>query len=137
MPSRFLSLWFRHLTTDWLTLRRPALKETPFVFATADHGRKIITAANAAAHSQGIIVGMVLADARMLVPGLEVIEDLPELGNKLLHALATWSIRYTPIVAVDPPDGLILDVTGCAHLWGCERTYFKEIIYKLRSSGYD
>ncbi|HET9336093.1 MAG TPA: DNA polymerase Y family protein, partial [Sphingomicrobium sp.] len=35
--------------------------------------------------------------------------------------LADGSIRYTPMVALDAPDGLILDVTGCAHLFGGER----------------
>ena len=49
MQKRFVSIWFRHLTTDWLTLRRPALKELPFVFAAPERNRMVITAANALA----------------------------------------------------------------------------------------
>jgi hypothetical protein len=46
MAQRFVTIWFRHLLTDWFILRRPALSNVPFVLTTADHGRMIITAAN-------------------------------------------------------------------------------------------
>jgi len=137
MARRFLVLWFRHLTTDWFLLHRPALQETPFVLAAPDHGRMIIRAANVIAQAQGINNGMAVADAKVLVPLVEVLDDKPELPAQLLKALALWCIRYTPIAAVDLPDGLILDITGCAHLWGGERPYFKDIVTRLRSSGYD
>ena len=38
----------------------------------------------------------------------------------LLEAIADWCDRYTPLVGLDPPDGLLLDITGCAHLFGGE-----------------
>jgi protein ImuB len=137
MPNRFVTIWFRHLTTDWFSLRRPALRETPFVLASLDRGRMIITAANPLAQTQDIDTGMAVADARAIIPTLEVFDEKPGLSGKLLKALAEWCIRYTPITAVDPPDGLILDVTGCAHLWGGERPFLKEIVTRLRGSGYD
>lgn len=137
MEKRFASLWFRHLTTDRLALRRPGLRGIPFVLAAPVHGRMVITAANALAEAQGVARGMVVADAKAFLPGLEVIDDRPQLAGKLLRALGFWCIRYTPCVAVDPPDGLILDISGCAHLWGGERTYLKEIVTHLRRRGYD
>ena len=137
MPKRFVSIWFRHLTTDWLALRRPALRETPFVLAAPDHGRMVIVAANAPAETQGICRGMAVADARAILPSLPVFDDKPDRGPKLLTALAAWCIRYTPLASVDAPDGLLLDVSGCAHLWGGERPYLKEIVTRLRTSGYD
>ena len=137
MANRFISLWFRHLTTDWLTIRRPELKVAPFVLATPDHGRMIITAVNSPAQTQGVNIGMPVADARVLVPSILVFDDKPELPYKLLKALALWCIRYSPISAVDLPDGLILDISGCAHLWGGEKSYFREIVIKLRTAGYD
>ena len=39
---------------------------------------------------------------------------------RLLSALHVWADRFSPSVAIDPPDGLVLDVTGCAHLFGGE-----------------
>ncbi len=137
MPPRFFSLWFRHLTTDYVALRRPALLDTPFVLAAPDHGRMIITAINREAHARGIDTGMAVADARILVPSLEVVDDPPGLSPKLLTSLARWCIRYTPIAAIDPPDGLILNISGCSHLWGGEREYLRHIITTLRSKQYD
>ncbi len=137
MGHRFLSLWFRHLLTDDSARRRPALLTTPFVLAAPDHGRMVVTAANHLAEAQGIQVGMVVADCRVLLPGLEVLDDRPERSGQLLRAMALWCIRYTPITAIDLPDGLILDISGCAQLWGGERPYLTQIVMTLRGKGYD
>lgn len=137
MDRRFVSIWFRHLATDWFSLTEPGLKKIPFVLRAASHGRMIITASNAVAESNGIGVGMAVADARALVPQLEVRDDKPELLAKLLHRLAEWCIRFTPVVAVDMPDGLLLDVTGCSHLWGGDEAYLGNIIKKIKARGYD
>ena len=138
MPGkRYISLWFRHLMTDWLTLRRPELKDVPFVLAAPIRNRIVITAANFLAETQGVTVGMAAADAKAIVPGLLVIDDMPGQPAKLLKALGEWCIRYSPLIAADMPEGLLLDVSGCAHLWGGERGYLKEIITRLRGKGYD
>src|ERR1700760_1351354 len=105
MQKRFVSIWFRHLTTDWLTLRRPELKEVPFVFAAPERNRMVITAANELAEKQGITVGMAAADAKAIVPSLKVVDEIPGQAAKLLRALGEWCIRYTPLIAVDLPDG--------------------------------
>lgn len=137
MGKRFVSIWFRHLTTDWFAIGSPHLRELPFVLRKSVHGRMIITGANVHAEKQGIGVGMVLADARAIVPNLEVLDDKSDLLEKLLKRLAEWCIRFTPVVAVDLPDGIILDATGCAHLWGGELSYVGDITKRLRHRGYD
>jgi protein ImuB len=137
MEKRFVSIWFRHLATDWFTLHQPHFKTIPFVLRTSVHGRMKITAANAVAESKGINTGMVLADARAIFPTLEVLDDKPDLIDRLLKRLAEWCIRFTPIVAVDPPDGLLFDASGCSHLWGGDLEYIKDIVKKLHSRGYD
>jgi protein ImuB len=116
MEKRFVSIWFRHLATDWFSLRQPELKNVPFVLRTSSRGRMIITATNLIAEQRDIRKGMALADARALIPDLNVLDDKPELIDKLLKRLAEWCIRFTPVVAVDPPSGLLMDVTGCSHL---------------------
>jgi protein ImuB len=137
MAKRFVSIWFRHLTTDWLTIRRPVLKGQPVVFAESDHGRMVITATNAAAETQGIGQGMAVADARAVVMDLQVFDEKPGRNEMLLKALGEWCIRYSPIVAVYLPCGLILDASGCTHLWGGEREYLKSIVKRLSQKGYD
>lgn len=137
MPKRYVSIWFRHLLTDWLVRKQPGLQNKPFVFAAPVHNRMIITSASPAAEAQGIRAAMPLADAKAIVSSLEVFDDQPERGPQLLKALGEWCIRYTPVVGIDLPDGLLLDVSGCTHLWEGERPYLKEIVTKLRAIGYD
>lgn len=136
MTKRFVSVWFHHLETDWFILRQPNLQHIPFVLAAPGHGRLIITAANKLAEQEGIKKGMVVADARMIVPSLQVLNNVPGLNNKLLFKLAEWCIRFSPCIAVDAPDGLIFDASGCAHLWDGDLNYLRIIIQRLHARGY-
>lgn len=136
MAARFVSIWFPYLATDWFSLRQPQLRNVPFVLRAPSHGRMIITAANAGAVSAGITTGMAVADARALVPALEVMDDQPDLAGRLLKKLALWCIRFTPVAAVDLPDGILLDASGCTHLWGGDAFYIADIEKKLGSRGY-
>jgi protein ImuB len=137
MQKRFMAIWFRHLLTDGLALRRPGLKELPFVLVMPVKNRIVITASSLLAEQLGAFTGMAAADARAAVPELIAVDDTPGKADKLLRLLGLWCIRYTPTVAVDLPDGLILDISGCAHLWDGERGYLKEIVFKLRNAGFD
>jgi protein ImuB len=136
MQKRFVAIWFRSLKTDWFIRRQPSLGLIPFVLASPDHGRMMITAVNALAEASGITTGMVVADARVLLPTLKVLDDQQGLPDKLLNGLGEWCIRFTPVVAIDLPDGLLLDATGCAHLWGGEQLYLEHILTRLKSLGY-
>lgn len=137
MAKRFAAIWFRHLTTDWLTRRQPSLKDMLFVLAAPQRGRMIIRAASQTAEKNGIYTGMVVADCRAILPSLQVFDEQPGQWEKLLNALGEWCMRYTPVAAIDPPDGLILDISGCAHLWGGEEQYIQDIQNKLSGYGYD
>src|SRR5215510_6154506 len=97
MQKRFATIWFCFLKTDWLCRRHPELLHVPFVLTAPDHGRMIITAVNSHAHKEGIVVGMVLADARAVVPSLKYFDDIPGLQQKLLGSIAKWCIRFSPI----------------------------------------
>lgn len=79
---------------------------------------------------------MVAADARALLPELQLFNNKPGQEARLLTKLAHWCIRFTPVAAVDLPDGLLLDISGCAHLWGTEAAYLETILAKLKAAGY-
>jgi protein ImuB len=136
MQKRFITIWFRYLKTDWHCRRQPELAGTPFILASPDHGRIVVTSANANAQTQGIDIGMALADARAILPTLQVKDDKPELAPKLLKGIAEWCIRFTPSVSIDMPDSLVLDITGCTHLWGSEKQYLAAIYKRLNYFGY-
>ncbi|MBS7565513.1 DNA polymerase Y family protein [Mucilaginibacter sp. Bleaf8] len=137
MPKRFAAIWFRYLLTDQKAIRQPDLKGKPYVFAEPDHGRLLITALTAEARKYGVVEGMTVADARIIAPELLVFDGKPGRNLKLLTGLAEWCLRYTPLVQLDPPDGLLLDVTGCTHLKGGEKAFLQEIVSRLKAIGYD
>jgi len=134
--TRIVALWFPHLITDWMLRKQPELKGSSFALAMPERSRKVVKAVNAIAHSKGIYVNMVVADCKALVPELQIFDYDPEQPKKLLLALAEWCIRYTPFVSFDLPDGLILDVSGCTHLWGGEETYLEDLDKRFKDFGY-
>src|SRR5690606_25611140 len=121
----------------WMVIKRAELKGKPFVLASPERGRMLVHASSAEAAAQGVFQGMVVADARAILPSLEVFDHDPRLQGRLLKALARWCIRYTPTAAGDLPYGLIFDITGCAHLWGGEPSYLNDILSSLHYKGYE
>jgi protein ImuB len=89
------------------------------------------------ARQAGVRIGMPATRAQVLVPGL-TLEDADLAGDlKSLDALAGWMLRYSPIVAADPPDGVVLDTTGADHLRGGEEAMLEGLIVRLAASGFD
>ncbi|HTM91143.1 MAG TPA: DNA polymerase Y family protein [Flavisolibacter sp.] len=136
MNKRFISIWFPYLVTDWHARKQPHLRNEAFVLKSTVHNRVVITAANALAEAQGIFKNMVLADAKALYPSLHVMDDKPTLATQLAERIAEWCIRFTPSAAADYPNSILLDVSGCTHLWGGEEAYLKDIIKRLTQRGY-
>jgi len=136
MCKRFVAIWFRHLKTDWMIRHQPELKDVAFVLAEPQRGRMVITEVSAVAKTKGLCAGMIVADAKVIFPKVQIHDDKIDVSDKLLTKLAIWCIKYTPVATIDLPDGLILDVSGCSHLWGSEEAYLKDIVTKLRALGY-
>lgn len=135
--SRFLSIYFPNLLADYLAIKKPELKDQVYVFTMSQSNRIMVTAASYEAEKQGIFASMVLADAKAIVPGILAFDDQVDFNKKLLMRLAKWAIRYSPTVAIDLPDGLIIDSSGCSHLLGGEEMYLETILSKLKESGYN
>lgn len=88
------------------------------------------------ASARGLSPGMMLADARAMVPDLLVHPADAEADARLLDQLVDWCRRFTPLVARDAPDGLLLDITGAAHLFGGEAALLAEIEARLAAQGF-
>jgi protein ImuB len=98
-------------------------------------------AANRAAEDAGIAPGQALADARALEPGLHVVDAEPQAERRALAALADWCTRYTPWTSSEEPavgggGGALLDITGCAHLFGGEAALLADLIARLARCGF-
>jgi protein ImuB len=80
-----------------------------------------VVATDQVAERRGVRLGLSLADARGAVPDLNVVEADEAADLVLLEKVADWCDRYTPLIALDPPHGLFLDISGCAHLFAPAR----------------
>ena len=136
MAQRIVSIWFPHLMTDWFVRKHPELKGIPFVLAALERNRRVVKAVNALALENGAHLNMVVADCKAILPDLQVFNFEVDRPHKLVSALAEWCIRYTPFVALDPPDGLLFDASGCTHLWDGEEGYLHELSERLGQFGY-
>ena len=94
-----------------------------------------ISAMNDAAARLGLTIGTALADARARHPALQVAPSDPGADQRLIEAVADWCDRYTPLVGIDAPAGVMLDVTGCAHLFGGEAALCRDIVARLSTQG--
>lgn len=135
--KRYVSIWFTDFSIDQLIRQHPQLKNAALVTAAPERGRMLVKAASKTAQQKGVFANMVVADGRALAPELLVFDDEPQKSQKLLHTIARWCIRFTPIAATDGADGLMLDVSGCAHLWGGERPYLQHICAKISAAGFN
>ncbi|GHD17466.1 Y-family DNA polymerase [Tianweitania populi] len=96
-----------------------------------------IAALDPVAEKSRLRLGQGIAEARAMHPDLDIVEEDPEADRRLLEALADWCDRYTPLVAMDWPDGLYLDITGCAHLFGGEAALMADVLKRMRGQGFD
>jgi len=69
-------------------------------------------------------------------PALEAIAEDTEADTALIEKIADWCLRYTPLVAIDAPDGLLLDISGCAHLYGGEDALAADLAGRLERAGF-
>ena len=100
-------------------------------------GRKrIVTAADSAAQALGLRPGLAATQAHALVPGLVVHDAALATDAAALDDLGLWALkRYAPIVMTDPPDGLLIDASGSAHLFGGEEALLADLIERLGTAG--
>ncbi len=143
--QRILALVFPHLSTDriarrlwgmsWRSTGRP---DHPPMVCAGRHGNAMrLTGLDEAAEALGLKRGQGLAEARAMFPMLDVMDEDAAADAAVLSALADWCDRYTPLVALDGRDGLFLDITGCAHLFGGEEKLLDDILSRLRHLGFD
>lgn len=118
MGMRVASLWFPTLPTDRLLRTRPV--DAAFALTNRESNADRLYCLNSAAKDLGLERGMGLSDARALFPDLETQPADINADTRFLRVLARWAERYCPWVGIDSRDGLALNITGSAHLFGDE-----------------
>ncbi len=102
--------------------------------AKVDNAQRLVCV-DAQAARLGLSVGLSLPDARARFPALVAVEAEPLEEARLIERLCDWCSRFTPLAALDGRDGLMLDISGVAHLFGGEAALIEDCRARLAAQG--
>ncbi|MDH6270195.1 protein ImuB [Rhizobium leguminosarum] len=136
MP-RVVSIFFPDLPTDRIRRADPAIPVDQAIAVISKSGSKRwVSAADPAARKAGVHVGMPAAKAQALFQGLLMIDAALAADAAALERITMWALsQYSPIVAVDAPDGIVIDTEGADHLQGGEERMLTSIANRFRAKG--
>ncbi|MBO9450490.1 DNA polymerase Y family protein [Tropicibacter sp. R16_0] len=117
---RILSLWFPRLGAERLVRAARGLHEGPLAVVEEQSNMQVITALNLVAQQAGLRVGQPVRDAHAMCGGLITRARNVPAEAAFLTALRRWAGKFSPWVAEEAPDALVVDLSGCAHLFGGE-----------------
>jgi protein ImuB len=110
--------------------------ETPVLLVGSQGRKRVVPASDAAARALRPYPGMPAAQARCLCDEATAVDADLDADRDALERLALWALKlYAPIVAPDPPDGLVLDISGAAHRFGGEDGMLTDMVERLASVG--
>lgn len=132
--KRVLSIWLPALAVERWARSSDSAPEDPIVLTVEGTHGPVIHAITKVAAERGARAGARLTDARALDPALVAMPADPEGDAMFVQQLARWGGRWSPLVEVDG-DGLRLDVTGVAHLFGGERGLVRDVQRRFAAIG--
>jgi len=98
--------------------------------------KRWVSAVDDAAKKAGVHVGMQAAKAQALFRGLTMMDADAAADAAALERITFWALsQYSPIVAVDAPDGIVMDTEGADHLQGGEERMLTSIANRFRAKG--
>ena len=127
-------MWFARFGSDRALRTCPV--EGPFALSLRQGNADRLHCLNEAAEAQGLQRGMALSEARAFCPGLQVRPADPAADARQLAALRRWAVGFCPWVGTEGPDGLVLDITGSAHLQGGEVALLETLQQRLARAGF-
>ena len=132
--KRVCCIWLPHLAVERWARSADCAPEAPVVLTVEGTHGPVIHAVTKAAAERGARAGARLTDARALDPTLVAVAADPEGDAALMRRLARWADRWSPLVEVDG-DGLRLDVSGVAHLFGGEDGLVEDVRRRFATLG--
>lgn len=132
---RYLALHLPWLPAERLIRCGKAPADRPFALIEKQRGALRIAALNPEAVRSGLQVGQPLADARGCLPDLAAFAFDPLADAAFLERLSRRCDDYTPSVQLDPPQGVVLDIAGCAHLHGGEGPLRDSLVADIAGKG--
>ena len=121
MPHRrVLSLWFPRMGAERLLRQARVTEEQPFAVVQDTGKTQVISSLSVSAEGWGLSHGQPLRDALAMCPDLITRLQNRQLEARFLASLRRWASKFSPWVAEEVPNALVIDLTGCAHLFGGE-----------------
>jgi protein ImuB len=134
---RYLAVTFPFLPSERAMREGAAPPDAAFALIAKQRGAQRIMALSPAALALGLSAGMMLADARALEPDLPALEHRPAADHALLLRIVESCERYTPMVAPDRDDALVLDLTGCFDSLGMDEDAVRgDLVTRLARRGF-
>ncbi len=128
MPQRrILSLWFPRMGAERQMRQTPHLAEQPFAVVRDTGQMQMLCSLSPLASKAGLRVDQPVRDAHAMCANLLTRLENPHVESAFLGVLHRWAGKYSPWVAQQKPDALVLDITGCAHLFGGEEPLAHEL----------
>ena len=128
MPHRrIVCIWFPRLGAQRLLRLEQQITEAPFAVVHDQAQRQVLWSLCPAASTMGLKRGQPLRDAQAMCPALRTRRRNPHAETRFLRTLGRWAGKFSPWAALEDPDSLILDITGCAHLFGGEEALIEQI----------
>jgi protein ImuB len=120
LNRRILSLWFPRLGAERLIRAEPWLAERPLAVIDSDGPTQTVSSLSQAGSAAGLQLGQPLRDAQAVCADLITRPRIAHQEAAFLGVLHRWAGKFSPWVGAEPPDALVVDLTGCAHLFGGE-----------------
>ena len=133
--KRILSLWFPRLAAERVARRRGDALPAPLAVVGDRNGAQVLVSLSAEAEAQGLALGQPLRDATAVCPGLLTVPADPVVEAQFLLQLRRWAGRFSPWVAEEPPAGLMVELTGTAHLFGGEEGVLAKVAEDCEALG--
>ncbi|MDF1872365.1 DNA polymerase Y family protein [Vannielia sp.] len=126
-PRRILSLWFPRLAAERVIRAEPQLGGGALAVVGEVGNSVLLASLNGLAEEAGLRVGQPLRDAQAMCPTLVTRLARPHAEAGFLTGLRRWAGKFSPWVGETAPAALMLDITGCAHLFGGEEGLLGEV----------
>ncbi len=128
MPNRrILSIWFPRIGAERLIRRDPLLAAAPFAVVAQEGNAQVLSSLSVLASEAGLTPGQSVRDAHAMCGTLNTRLRNPHAESAFLGVLHRWAGQFSPWISQEAPDGLIVDLTGCAHLFGGEPALLSQI----------
>lgn len=133
MQKRVVSLWFPRLASDRVLRAHPV--DVPFALTLRQNNTERLYCINRQAEQTGLHQGMGFSDARAFCPDLQSRPANLQADQRFQQVLVRWAGRYCPWVGLEGANGLVLNITGSAHLFGGEAGMLADMRQRLTRAG--